>query len=195
MFEYKKMSKNELEQVSIDTHSQIYNDLNDKITMLKYIRDNFDFSDMDKLTIMNTHGDYSVLQFMYKEGKITSIIDFVSAYKMPIVWEIIRSYSYIDPKAKEGKIDIDNLVEYVRVFSNYIKLNEYDLKYMSYLYLIQLLTSTYGYKQYILDNSKTSLLDFAYFRINLARYLFKYADEIANTLLEKCYNNNLLRRD
>ena len=81
--------------------------------MLKYVRDNLDFRDMDKLTVMNTHGDYSVLQFIYKEEKINAIIDFVSACKMPIVWEIIRSYSYIDPLAKEGKIDINNLVKYV----------------------------------------------------------------------------------
>ncbi|MEG1597834.1 MAG: hypothetical protein RR359_06145 [Bacilli bacterium] len=73
---------------------------------------------------------------------------------MPIVWEIIRSYSYIDPVAKDGKIDVNNLVSYVKEFSKYITLNKYDIKYMPYLYLIQLLSSTFVYKQYIADNSK-----------------------------------------
>ena len=59
---------------------------------------------------------------------------------------------------KKQKIDIDNLVEYVRTFTNYVKLNKYDFKFMSYLYLVQLLASTFGYKQYIADNSKTDLL-------------------------------------
>ena len=141
--------------------------------MLKYIKDNLDFKDMSKLTVMNTHGDYSVLQFIYKDGKINAIIDFVSACKMPIVWEIIRSYSYIDKKAKDGKLDIDNLVQYVKTFMDYVQLNKYDLKFMPYLYLVQLLASTFGYKQYIADNSKKSLLEFAYFRTNLCKYLFK----------------------
>ena len=113
------------------------------------------------MTVMNIHGDYSVLQFIYKDGKIKAIIDFVSACKMLVVWEIIRFYSYIDSKAKEGKIDIDNLVEYVRTFTCYVKLNKYDYKFMSYLYLVQLLASKFGYKQYITDNSITNLLDFA----------------------------------
>ena len=53
---------------------------------------------------------------------------------------------------------------------------------MSYLYLVQLLASTFGYKQYIADNSKTSLLDFAYFRTRLCKFLFKNAEKIAEGL-------------
>lgn len=155
---------------------------------MKYVRDNFDFSDMSKLTVMNIHGDYSVLQFIYKDGKINAIIDFVSACKMLVVWEIIRFYSYIDSKTKEGKIDIDNLVEYVRSFTWYVKLNKYDYKFMSYLYLVQLVASTFGYKQYIVDNSKTGLLDFAIFRTNLCRFLFENAEKISNTLIEELSN-------
>lgn len=179
-----------LKKININDHPRIYKDLTDKILMLEYVRDNYDFSDMDKLTTMNTHGDYSVLQFIYKNGKINAIIDFVSACKMPVVWEIIRSYSYIDPMAKDGRIDINNLIKYVRKFNNYVHLNEYDFKYMSYLYLVQLLASTFGYKQYILDNSKKSLLEFAFFRTNLCKNLFNNADEIANALVEELLNNN-----
>lgn len=179
-----------LQKISADTYPQIYRDLTDKIFMLEYVRDNLDFRDMDKLTVMNTHGDYSVLQFMYKDGKINAIIDFVSACKMPIVWEVIRSYSYIDPKAKKGKIDIDNLVQYVKRFTNYVELNKYDFKFMSYLYLVQLLGSTFGYKQYIADNSKTSLLNFAFFRTRLCKYLFENAEKITKVLMEELLNNN-----
>lgn len=179
-----------LKKVSEENYPQIYMDLTDKMSMLKCVRDNFDFNDMSKLTVMNTHGDYSLLQFIYMDGKINAIIDFVSACKMPIVWEIIRSYSYIDLKAKDGKIDIDNLVDYVKTFTKYVKLNEYDLKFMSYLYLIQLLGSTFGYKQYIADNSKTSLLDFAFFRTKLCRFLFENAEIITTALIDKLTNEN-----
>lgn len=177
-----------LEKITKEDHPQIFQDLEDKISMLDYVKNNINFDEMHNLTSMNTHGDYSVLQFIYKNGKIKAIIDFVSACKMPVVWEVIRSYSYIDPKAKEGKIDIDNLVSYVNEFTKYVTLNNYDIKYMSYLYLIQLLSSTFGYKQYIADNTKESLLDFALFRTRLCKYLFDNAELIANRLEQDITN-------
>lgn len=176
-----------LEKIMNSDEFEIVDGLKDKISMLEYVRDNFIFDDMMKLTILNTHGDYSVLQFIYKNEKINSVIDFVSACKMPVVWEVIRSYSYIDLKAKDGKIDIDNLTDYVKEFNKYIKLNKYDVKYMAYLYLIQLLTSTFGYKQYIEDNSKKELLDFALFRTKLSRFLFDNASTIG-----KCLENKIV---
>lgn len=108
---------------SVSKDSKIYNDLNDKVMMLQDILSNVDLKDIDKLTVMNSHGDYSVLQFIYKDDRINAIIDFASTSRVPIVWEIIRSYSYIDKDAEDGKINIDNLVEYVRTFEKYVKLN------------------------------------------------------------------------
>ncbi len=165
-------------------NKKIISDLKSKIKMLINVRDNYDFKDMKKVTCLNTHGDYSLLQFIYKNGKINAIIDFASSCKMPIIWEVIRSYSYIDKKAKGGKININNLIDYVKEFNKYIELNKYDIKYMPYLYLVQLLSSTFGYKQYLNDSNKTSLLEFAYFRTNLCKYLYKNAN-IISELLEK----------
>lgn len=173
-----------LNKLKENSKTHIKKDLQEKIKMLEYAKNNYNLAEMTNLSVMNTHGDYSVLQFIYKDGKIKAIIDFVSACKMPIVWEIIRSYSYIDSKAKKGTIDINNLIDYTKEFTKYVKLNKYDIKYMPYLYLIQLLTSTYGYKQYISDNSKEDLLQFAYFRTNLAKYLFNNASLIATSLQE-----------
>ena len=53
---------------------------------------------------------------------------------------------------------------------------------MSYLYLIQLLTSTFGYKQYINDNTKKSLLEFGFFRTELCKNLYDKAELISNSL-------------
>ena len=55
---------------------------------------------------------------------------------------------------------------------------------MSYIYLIQLLSSTYGYKKNINNNENIEVLEFAYFRINICKYLFKNAENISNGLLE-----------
>lgn len=177
-----------LKKVDGEYKEKITQDFKDKISMIEQIKTNIDLNEMKNLTIKKTHGDYSVLQFIYEDGKIKSIIDFVSACKMPVVWEVIRSYSYIDKDTKDGRINVIHLVEYVKEFSKYVNLNKYDIKYMPYLYLIQLLSSTFGYKQYINDNSKKSLLEFAFFRTNLCRYLFKNASLISEKLEKEIYN-------
>ena len=75
--------------------------------------------------------------------------------------------------------NIDTLVDYVKEFSKYIKLNKYDLKYAAQIYLIQTVSSPFGYKQYNDDYDKTGLLEFALFRTNLCRYLYKHSAEIS----------------
>ena len=125
------------------------------------------------------------MQFIYKDGKINAVIDFVSACKMPIVWEILRSYSYIDKDAKNGDFNINTMVDYVKKFNEYVKLNEFDIKYMSYLYLLQLLNSSYGYKQYINNKSNIELLNFAFLRTKICKYLFNNADLISQKLKEE----------
>lgn len=168
-----------------ETDQKIKKDVLDKIEMIKSIRSSTNFEEMGNLTVLNTHGDYNLLQFIYKDGKINSIIDFVSACKMPIVWELIRSYSLIDQDAKDGEFNLDTFVDYVKTFNKYVKLNKYDLKYMSHLYLIQILNSTFGYKQYIYNHENTELLKFGYLRTNICRYLFKNASIISKRLEEE----------
>lgn len=161
---------------------KIKSNLEEKLEMIKAIKDTINFSEMQNLTIMNTHGDYNLLQFIYKDGHVAAVIDFVSACQMPIVWELIRSYSYIDSDAKNGEFNLNTFVEYIRIFNKYVKLNKYDLKYMPYIYLIQILNSTFGYKQFVMDRSKRSLLSFGYLRTNICRYLFNNAKIISERL-------------
>ena len=163
---------------------KIKKNLEEKMDMLKDISKKNIFIDTKKLTIKNTHGDFNVLQFIYKNNHINSVIDFVSACKMPVVWELIRSYSYIDKDVKNGIFNLDTLTDYIKEFNKYVKLNDYDLKYMSYIYLIQLLSSTYGYKEYINNNENIELLEFAHFRTNICKYLFNNAENISNGLLK-----------
>ena len=163
---------------------KIKRDLEEKINMIKNISKENIFIDTKKLTIKNTHGDFNILQFIYKNNHINSVIDFVSACRMPVVWKLIRSYSYIDKDVKNGIFNLDTFNDYIKEFNKYVKLNEYDLKYMSYIYLIQLLSSTYGYKEYINNNENIELLEFAHFRTNICKYLFKNVENISNILLK-----------
>ena len=157
-------------------------DLKDKINMSRELLNNFDFEIIKKMTIMNSHGDYSVQQLIYNDNSKTTVIDFETAKKLPIIWEVLRSYSYIDEEAKNGELNIDTLVEYVKEFAKYVQLNEYDLKYAAQLYLIQIVSSPFGYKQYNDDYEKKGLLEFALFRTNLCRYLYNNSKEISTRL-------------
>lgn len=163
-------------------------DLEDKINMSKDLIENFKFDIIQKLTIMNSHGDYSVQQLIYNDKEETTVIDFETAKKLPIIWEVMRSYSYIDKEAKNGNLNLNTLVNYVKEFSKYVKLNEYDLKYAAKIYLIQIVSSPFGYKQYNDNYEKTGLLEFALFRTNLCRYLYKNSDEISLRLQKEISN-------
>lgn len=163
--------------------STIKHDLLKKIKIIQNLKD-LDISDINKVSIKFTHGDYSVMQFIYDNNEIKAIIDFVAACDMPMVWEIIRSYSYIDEKCIDGKFDIDNLLKYVTEFQKYVSLNEYDLKFMPYIYLFQLLKSSFGYKQY-LKNGNIGLLEFGIVRTKMCEYLFNHAAAISSRLLSE----------
>lgn len=157
-------------------------DLDFKIKVSEELESKFDFSIIRKMTIINGHGDYSIQQLIYNDKKETTVIDFETAKKLPIVWEVMRSYSYIDKEAKDGNLNIKTLVEYFKEFSKFIKLNEYDLKYAAHIYLIQLICSPFGYKEYNNDYSQTGLLNFAFFRTNLCQYLYENLYEISLAL-------------
>ena len=156
-----------------------FKDLEEKIKISKEIKEKFDFNNIRKMTIINAHGDYSVQQLIYNDNNETTVIDFETAKKLPIIWEVMRSYSYIDKEAKNGELNIDTLVDYVKEFSKYIKLNEYDLKYAAHIYLIQTVSSVFGYKQYNDNYEKIGLLQFAFFRTNLCRFLYNHLEEIS----------------
>lgn len=158
---------------------RIKEELEEKIQISEELLKSFDFNIVKKLTFTNAHGDYSIQQLIYNDTKGTTIIDFETAKKLPIVWEIMRSYSYIDKEAKDGILNINTLVEYFREFCKYVPLNDYDLTYAPYVYIIQLANSVFGYKEYNNDYGQIKLLDFAFFRTNLCKYLYENLDVIS----------------
>ncbi len=164
--------------------NQIEEDIDYRIKILKEIEENFDFDIINKVTMLNSHGDFCSQQLIYNDKKEHTIIDFEKAKKLPIVWEVMRSYSYIDKETKNGEININILVDYFKEFTKYIKLNQYDLKYASYLYLLQLASSTYGYNEYNNDFAQKGLLDFAFFRTKLCKCLYENVEEISVRLIE-----------
>lgn len=115
--------------------------------------------DLSQFTCCNTHGDYKISQIICKDNHIAAIIDWTCACVQPVCWEIIRSFTYADPGSKNGKIDADRLIEYVKVYLQYHPLNQYDLKMMPYFFYYQLLACDYyGQYYYSFDANREDFL-------------------------------------
>lgn len=157
-------------------------DIEYRIKLLEKIKDIK--LEMDKFTYKNTHGDYFISQILCGENSINAIIDFTSACVHPACWELIRSYSYADPKCSYGNIDYDNLEKYIRNYMKYGKLNKYDIRMMPYLYYYQLAVCDYFSQYYESGNSnKEVLCYYAHFSTLLCRWFEANVVELSNKLV------------
>lgn len=172
----KKAIKNHEEQNIIDLEYRIK--LLDKIKDIKL--------DIDKFTYKNTHGDYFISQILCGENSINAVIDFTSACVHPACWELIRSYSYADPKCANGSIDFDNLKKYICNYMKYGELNAYDIKMMGYLYYYQLAVSDYFSQYYESENSNKSVLcRYANWSTMLCRWFEENVEELSLKLVSE----------
>lgn len=147
----------------------------------------FSFS---SLTPENTHGDYNVLQLIFSRDKVKAVIDFSSCEKIPVCWELIRSYTLSSEECRYGIIDIDNFTGYIKEYLKIRKLNKLDLELMPYFYLFTLVRSSFGYKGYIekknsglvLDQTDIKTLEFAFWRTDMCKWLFDNAYHISSEI-------------
>ena len=162
----------------------IRNELNNKLKMLNELN-KIELKNIKKITIMNSHGDYNVSQFIYNDNNLIKVVlDYITAKKMPIIIEIFRSFIYLDKNSKNGEINIKNLIYYIREFSKHQKLNEYDIRYMVPIYYILMVSSVFGYKEYICDNSKRDYLTIGKTIYRQCCYLKENMKKITNALLD-----------
>jgi len=98
--------------------------------------------DLDKLTLVNGHSDYTVTQLITNGEEIAAIIDMTEVSKIPAIWEIMRFYLnssiLIEDELNLEVLDI--------ILADYVKrnpLNHYDLEQLfdlNYLYMIEALS-------------------------------------------------------
>lgn len=94
-------------------------DLDARITHLDRIS-TFDI-DPTKLTYANSHRDYDIRQIIVQNKDIT-VIDWTSACRFHIGYEVMRSYVLAAPECKNGKIGSDGLKRYIDRYQKYFKL-------------------------------------------------------------------------
>lgn len=176
------IKNNELIKSTCDEY--IINDLKNKEKIINKLLDVKISSDFKKMTIAKSHGDFGIVQLI--NGDDITVIDFATAMEVPIAYEVIRSYVCADRDCIDGEVNIDNLILYIREFIKYVSLNKYDLKYMAYIYLYKLASSSYGYKQYI-NNGDLDLYNFGKWRGKMCRYLFDNYEMLGKRLVEEFF--------
>ena len=142
------------------------------------------------LTPENTHGDYNVLQLIFSRNKVKAVIDFSSCEKIPVCWELIRSYTLSSKECRYGIIDVDNFTGYIKEYLKIRNINKLDLELMPYFYLFTLVRSSFGYKGYIekknsglvLDQTDIKTLEFAFWRTDMCKWLFDNAYHISSEI-------------
>lgn len=144
------------------------------IALLPQMKDQF-----GELTRKNSHGDYNTYQWICEEERIKSVIDFGSCSNVPVIWELIRSYTYAGTECKNGdNIDRDFYCEYLQRYLKKGKLCASDLKQGFCFYYFTLSMSTFGYKQYMedyLQGKYNKLIEFALWRTQMCRFLFEHS--------------------
>ena len=137
------------------------------------------------ITYTPSHGDYTACQLICDGNHVKAVIDFSSAAKLPAIWEIMRSYIQSGACREGEAFDIEDFAQYVKEYMKYAPLTGRDLEAMPYVYLFQLSRSAYGYEEYLIDKTenKDALLDFALWRTDVCREVYKNADAISEALL------------
>lgn len=142
------------------------------------------------ITYCGTHGDYQGCQVIGGDDGIRAVVDFSAARRLPVVWEIMRSFVQSARESRQNcVIDVDALCRYVAEYREEFPLTATDLAAMPYVYLFQLARSRYGFTEYLTTDSedRESLLRFALWRTEMCRYLEEHSEEIVKALLH-CYD-------
>ncbi|MGL5068149.1 MAG: phosphotransferase [Sarcina sp.] len=161
-------------------------DLKYRIKLLDKIKDMK--PDISKFTCKNTHGDYFISQILCDANSINAVIDFTSACVHPVSWEIIRSYSYADPKCINGELNIENLKVYIKNYLEYSELNEYDIRMMGYLYFYQLAVCDYFSQYYESNNTNRKvLLHYAHWSTLLCKWLDENIENLTQRLVAEFF--------
>lgn len=141
-----------IERAKTEGDEGILNDLNIRLHTLEKMK-NWKF-DITRLTCRNTHGDYTVNQIICGEHKINAVIDFTSACRHPVIWEITRSFYLAEPTCKNGELCEDKFKEYVYRYESEATLNKYDKDNLLRLYYYQLAVCDYYAQYFDAENSR-----------------------------------------
>lgn len=123
-FKYRKPEQvvqsfhNSLQTAAANGDDDNVRDIRDILEIIEHFPD-YHF-DVSKFTCGNTHGDYMISQMLCGDNSIKGIIDWTTACRHPLIWEVVRSYIFMAPECKDGAIDIESF-EHTRNRSIYLE--------------------------------------------------------------------------
>lgn len=176
-----KCYENTLQQAMQQGEKQIYERIQANIKLAKTFPDYI--FDMKRFSVGNTHGDYNTSQIIWRGSGIAGVIDWISACRHPYIWEIVRSYLFMAPECKNGDIDIDSFIDYLKAYMEYNPLNTYDItnagRLIHYFFMV---CDFYG--QYLNSGSqnRTIFLKQADMSWGLLQWFQQNIDELNNRL-------------
>lgn len=138
-----------------------------------------------KFTCGSTHGDYLISQIIWDKEQIAGVIDWTCACTHPYIWEVVRSYVFMAPECKDGVIDIEALVQYIRDYSTISPLNRYDVENAGNLFYYFLAVCDF-YGQYYQAHSRNRgiYLEQAELSAKLLRWFERNITELNVRLVE-----------
>jgi len=93
--------------------------------------------DASKLTYSNAHSDFNIRNNIVTADKKFTVIDWTTACRMPVCFEVIRSYVFAEPACRCGKINSGGFIRYLNNYLKYFSLNDYDIQMMPYIFYFQ----------------------------------------------------------
>ena len=143
--------------------------------------------EVSRLTCGNTHGDYQISQLLWKNNRIAGVIDWTCACVHPYIWEIVRSYIFMAPECKNGEINIEALIQYIKEYQSIVPLNRYDVENAGNLFYYFLAVCDF-YGQYYQAHSRNRgiYLEQAELSAKLLRWFERHGAELNNRLSEIC---------
>lgn len=141
--------------------------------------------DINKFSCGNTHGDYTISQLIWLDGKINGVIDWTCACVHPYIWEIVRSYVFMAPEIKQGEISIDRLICYIADYMKISPLKAYDIENAGKLfYYFLAVCNFYGQYYDSISKNRHIYLKQAEMSSKLLSWFEKHIDELNEKLCQ-----------
>lgn len=158
-------------------------EIRDIIVILKHFP-NYVF-DVSAFTYGNTHGDYMISQLICADNSIKGIIDWTTACRHPLVWEVVRSYVFMAPECGAGRLNINQFEHYLKTYLKKGRLNTYDIENAGRLFFYFLaVCDFYGQYYQSLTKNRSIYLKQAKLCKNMLEWFDKHIDEL-NVRLQK----------
>ncbi|MBT7349267.1 phosphotransferase [candidate division WWE3 bacterium] len=163
---------------------KILKDLKYKLSLIENFK-NINAS-LDVFTYKNTHGDYNSRQFLCGKDHIQAIIDWDRVSNMAAIIELFRSYYQEDPETKNNRVNIENLKEYIKTYTQFVPLGKEELEIMPFLHFKKLLRSSFGYKQYLAGGVRyvEDYIRYGFWRTDTVKYLAENYEKIGASIKE-----------